>query len=103
MNLDIIAQLAPHHANSCALHDPTPGPCDCGAKAVPLVRYADVQPLTDENYRLQKTIEAFLSRWEDTDRAISCLKNASMMEISDRVKVLEEYRLTMRVLTANFK
>jgi hypothetical protein len=41
--MKIVSYLPARHAVSCAVFDPTPGRCDCGANPTPLVTLAEAQ------------------------------------------------------------
>ena len=41
--LKVVAYLPAKHPAYCAVHDPSPGHCDCGARPVPLVTLENAQ------------------------------------------------------------
>lgn len=43
MALTVVAYLPAQHRASCAVFDPTPDYCDCGAQPTPLVTLANAQ------------------------------------------------------------
>ena len=69
--LTVVAYLPAQHAVHCARRDPDSGPCDCGAKPVPLVRLSDAlvpaqpAPSTEQDRNI---LAVALLRFEQDER-----------------------------------
>lgn len=48
--MKIVAYLEPQHSSHCAVLDPTPSRCDCGARPVPLVTEQEARTLLNKNH-----------------------------------------------------
>lgn len=41
--MNVLATMTVRHSTHCAVHDPSPGACDCGARDIALVSLADAK------------------------------------------------------------
>ena len=121
--MKVAAYLPAVHQVRCAVNDPTPDRCDCGAQRTPLVTLADAEaalaahpaPSSDAALSKPECMPAYITpqmwqyRVEDTLKKFPSMspeeaqRNAALSELKDLRKALKESHECRRELNSRIK